>query len=431
MRKRIGFLAAAVVILLFAGLARAEDISLSTQKQLSLSDCVKIALANQSGILTGQNSIISAKARETQAKSGYYPQVSAQRSATHSEASASGVGVSATNDSGTVTVNQNIYDGGLRAANVSGAKAVVVQSEYDLLRTQQTTVFNVTSGFYSLLNAQSLQAVQEQQVKYLQEQEDLVNAQVKLGAAAEVDTLPIEAQLANAQYNLLSAKNRVETAAVQLQSAMGLAPQQDFAVLETDLPDADKEINTMDYYTKEALAARPEIVKAEAAVTGARSSVKSAHISLYPTPSINAGYGKSLMQGSDYTYTLSGGFVFDLFDGGNNRAAYKSARAGLSTAEINAEQTQKDVQADVNQAYLNLSSSKEQMVAADVGLKAAQKNFDVQEARYKQGLATPLDLLNAQVQLVTAQSNQAQSRYGYYTSLAQLEYATGAWGGIK
>jgi len=430
MRKRIGYLALGV-ILLFAGLARAEDISMPAQKKLSLNACIRIALAGQSDILVGQNSVISAKARETQAKSNYFPQVSAQRSGTHTETNALGPGTSSSNESGSVSVSQNIYDGGLREAKVSGAKAATTQSEFTLIRTQQTTVFNVTKDFYSLLQAQSLEVVQEQQVKYLQEQVDLVNAQVKLGAAAEVDALPIESQLATAQYNLLSAKNNVETAAVQLQSAMGLAPQPDFAILESDLPDAGKEIQAMDYYAKEALAARPEVKQAEAAVAGAGSTVKSAHIALLPQPSITADYGKSLMQGNDYAFTLNGGFVFDVFDGGNNRAVYKSARAGLSTAEINAAQTQKDIQSEVKTAYLNLSSSKERMAAADIGLKAAQKNYDVQEARFKQGLAIPLDLLNAQVQLVTAQSNQAQSRYDYYTSLAQLEYATGAWGGIK
>ena len=65
-----------------------------------------------------------------------------------------------------------------------------------------------------------------------------------------------------------------------------------------------------------------------------------------------------------------------------------------------------------------------------VSLQAAQKNYDAQQDRYKQGLAIPLDLLNAQVDVATAQSNAIQARYDYYTSYAQLEYAIGKQGGL-
>jgi outer membrane protein TolC len=427
MIKRIGYLSA--LIFLYAAVSvLAADISPPDQKVLTLNECINIALANQSDILIGQNSIISAKARETESKSGYFPQVSAQRSGTHIDTSVHGAG-SASGDSSSVTITQNIYDGGLRETKVTGARAAADQSEYGLTRTRQTTVFNVTKSFFALLRVKRLALVQDQQVKYLQEQLDIVRARVKLGSAAEVDSLPIEAQLATAQVNQLSARNDVETAAVLLQAAMGLTPQLGFDVAENDIP--EKDLQPLDIYVNTALEHRPEIKKTLAAVTQANASVKSARISMRPRPTVTGEYDKSLMQGPDHTFTLSGGLVFDIFDGGNNRAVYRDARAGMSIAEITAAQTAKDVQSDVEQAYLNLISAKQRVDASDISLLAAQKNFDVQQARYKQGLAIPLDLLNAQLQLTTAQSNLAQSRYDYYTSGAQLEYATGTWGGPK
>ncbi|OPZ84025.1 MAG: Outer membrane efflux protein [bacterium ADurb.Bin429] len=84
----------------------------------------------------------------------------------------------------------------------------------------------------------------------------------------------------------------------------------------------------------------------------------------------------------------------------------------------------------MEEAYLNLESARERLAASDLSLKAAQKNFDVQQDRYKQGFAIPLDLLNAQVEVATAQSNAVQARYDYYTSYAQLEYAIGTQGGL-
>ena len=89
-------------------------------------------------------------------------------------------------------------------------------------------------------------------------------------------------------------------------------------------------------------------------------------------------------------------------------------------------QLYKDIQVQVESAYLDLTSAKERLAAAEVGLAAAQENYRVQTDRYGQGLAITLDLLNAEVQRVTAETNEVQARYDYYTAISQLEYAVGS-----
>ena len=50
---------------------------------------------------------------------------------------------------------------------------------------------------------------------------------------------------------------------------------------------------------------------------------------------------------------------------------------------------------------------------------------------YKEGLATPQNLLDAEVQVATAKNNQVQAQYNYFTAKAALEYATGKQGGLN
>jgi len=85
----------------------------------------------------------------------------------------------------------------------------------------------------------------------------------------------------------------------------------------------------------------------------------------------------------------------------------------------------KDISAQVEEAHLNLTSAKERTSASAVGLEAAQKNYDAQKERYNQGLGTTLDVLNAEVQVLTAQSNEVQARYDYYIAIAQVDYSVG------
>ncbi|MHB9129545.1 MAG: TolC family protein [Armatimonadota bacterium] len=415
------------IVIALGLIAMAPSYAADVPTPLTLQDCINTALANQVDVLVGQNTVTASKARVTQQKGDYFPQVSVQTQTKLAGNASRGVG----NISGTsLSITQNFYDGGLREARVSGVKAGVVQNTASLERTKQAVVFDVTQNYYTLLRQQHLAIVAETKVKYLQSQRDLVRTQVQVGAAAEVDILPIDAQLANANVDLLAAKNAVRTAGITLQQAMGLRPQPGFAIQDITEP-VNQPIRPVDEYLALAAKHRPDIVQTKAGVQVAQSSVKQSKITMLPRPFVSGQFDNPLFGGggSGSAETLiTGGIAFSLFDGGSNRAAYTEARANLSSSQLRRQQLAKDIEADVNAAYLNLTDAKERMAASDLSLTASQKNADAQLARYKAGLAITLDLLNAQVDLATAQSNAVQARYDYYTSLAQLEFAIGKQG---
>jgi len=408
------------VIWLFGAL---PNIAQEAPTPLTLRQCIDIALGQQSDVLQGERSLDAAAARQVQAKSGYYPQVTVQSSSLVLQS-----GMPGDRNNGSLGITQNIYDGGLREARVSQAKSSVVQSTAALERTRQTVIFDVTRSYLSLLRSYRLADVADMRLRYIEEQLNLIKTRVEEGDAADVEVIPIEAELANAQVDDLSAKNAVRTSAIGLQQAMGLSPQSEFPIEDITVP-AELAAPTLEESMAEALKQRPDIPQTKAGVESAKSSVKTAKIELYPRPVVNGQLAQDFAGQSDRTVSISAGLVFDLFDGGNNRAAYDEARANLSSAEIRRDQLEKDINAQVQTAYLNLTDARERMNASELGVKAAQRNMDAQEERYRQGLAITLDLLNAQVTLTTAGSNAVQARYDYYTALAELDYAMGKVGG--
>jgi outer membrane protein TolC len=416
------FLTAALVPIGLPALA--ED---AKQPALSLEDCINIALKNQVDVLVGRNNVDAAKSRATQATSEYFPTVSVQNN-TFRIGSRSVLGSSRTGTA--LTVTQNIYDGGLREALVQGSRYGVVENESGLARAVQTVTFDVTRAYYEVLRARHLSDVAGASVKYNEGLRELVEARVEAGDAAEADVLPVEAELANARVNLLSAQNTVRTTTIQLQNTMGLSPQPAFDVQEADKP-PETEIRALETYVSAAVSARPDIQQGEAGVGAARASVKSSRISLYPQPTITGEYQHGVGGLRSNSAQVFGGITLDVFNGNRNRAAYKGAKASQASAEERSKQVMKDVQAQVQEAYFNLTSAKERLAASDVGLAAAQKNYDVQEAKYKQGLAITLDMLNAELQVITAQTNAVQARYDYHIAIAQMEYAVGKQGGLN
>lgn len=395
---------------------------------LSLQQVLDLTMKNQTDIITARNNVVIAKGKNSEALAEYLPQLSIQNNAF---VWGTGAVLNRSTTGTAFNVSQSVFDGGLREANNIKTRYGVKQNTAGLSRTIQTVTFTVTKAYYEALRSKHLAEVADANVKYTDGLRRQIEEQAKLGAAAKVDVLPVEAQLANAKVSRLSAQNTVRTTSLQLQNAMGLSPTPGFDIQDVPEPQAI-DIKPLQNYVSSALTARPDILESKAGSGAARASLRAARINLYPRPVISAEYQKEISGGfTSSSGQMVGGVVFNLFDGGANRAAYKEAQATKANADQQERQMVKDIQADVEEAYLNLDNSKERLAASQVSETAAKANYDAQTDRYSQGLATPLDMLNAEVQLITAQSNTVQARYDYYIAIAQMNYSVGMQGGFN
>lgn len=424
------FLLPALVLLVGAGVLGAAEEPAPNAAQtgaLSLKECLQLALRNQTDVIVARNNVAVARSRVDQARASYLPQVSIQNNAFKigSDSVLQKISTGTAFD-----ISQSIFDGGLREARVSNTRYGVTQSTARLSRTTQTTVYSVTQAYYEALRARHLADVAETNVKYTEGLRDQVKTRAELGDAAKVDVLPVEAQLANAKVNLLAARNNQRTALLRLQNAMGLAPRAGFDISDVEAA-PDPVVLALEKYQTEAVSLRPDVLESKAGVGAARATLRGARINLYPRPIISGQYQRQITGGFTTSGTqIVGGFAFDLFSGGANRAAYREAEALRANAVQQEQQVLNDIQVQVETAYLNLTSSKDRLAASQISLDAAEENYEVQKERYNQGVGITLDLLNAEVQLVNAQASLVQARYDYYIATAQLAYAVGQDGGF-
>ena len=88
-------------------------------------------------------------------------------------------------------------------------------------------------------------------------------------------------------------------------------------------------------------------------------------------------------------------------------------------------QTRKDLATEVQQAILNLASSRERVEASQATVEAARVALEAANARYQQGLAITVDLIDAQIAFIVARNDQINAEYDYHLSQAQLDRAIG------
>jgi outer membrane protein TolC len=232
--------------------------------------------------------------------------------------------------------------------------------------------------------------------------------------------------VANARVGLLSSNNSIKKSAIQLQNAIGIPITTNFDI--EDFPPQQITIDTLDNYINIAKSNRPEILISKAVVETAKVNINIKKFNNQIIPTVNGSWDCTLVGKEKSSYKITAGVTYSIFDGGANKADINAAKTSLESAIIGQKQTDKDIQLQVQTAYIDVIDAIELIKYSDLSVKSAQTSYDAQEEKYKLGLGTTLDLLNAQNDLVTAQSNAVTANYDYYINIGKLEYATGKQG---
>jgi outer membrane protein TolC len=131
-------------------------------------------------------------------------------------------------------------------------------------------------------------------------------------------------------------------------------------------------------------------------------------------------------------HDTSKGWIFGLtgtwavWDSGATYGRVKQQRALLSEAKITYDDDVRQVELEIQQAASNLLQNRELIQATEKNVEQADEAVRLAKARLDAGAGTQLDVLNAQVQLTTAQSTRLQALFGYDSSLAEFDRVTGA-----
>src|SRR5207237_2454757 len=114
-----------------------------------------------------------------------------------------------------------------------------------------------------------------------------------------------------------------------------------------------------------------------------------------------------------------------IWDSGMAWGKIEQQRALLSQQEITYDDDVRQVELEIQQAASNLLQNRELIQATEKNVEQAREAVRLAKDRLDAGAGTQLDVLNAQVQLTTAQSTRLQALFGYNSSLAEFDRVTG------
>lgn len=420
---------------------------------LTLEQATRAALENNLNIVQADANVNAAQAGVTAAYGGYLPTLSAQGSWNRNQTDRAGAST-ASFGGGTVVIppsksttgnfntglnlNWTLFDGFAQQGQVGQASSRSIASEYTATRTRQSIVFQTESGYLNVLRNEQLVKVSEEALKRDRRQLERITESNRVGSLSLADVYRQQSQVAGDELSLIQAQNNFDKARADLVALIGLdvGREYEFAdpsistvLAQSELDSTSAKYANFRQLVQRAIASRPDYKGAVETYTGAQSGVTVARSGYLPSLSAFAGYSltsdevRSLTDNKTMNWGLS--VRWNLFDGFQTNNAVQSAIATRRNAEISLTQAERDINAQMKKALLDLEAARKQYEVSQKALVSAGEDLKIAEERYNLGAGTLLDMLVANANLVSAQANSVNAVYNYVTAHRNLEYTLG------
>jgi len=338
---------------------------------------------------------------------------------------------------------QLLYAGGGALASSRSARLAVQAAELELQAIANEALLAVRTLFYSALLAKEQVAVQEENLKLLEEQLKDVKSRFAAGSVSNFEVLRAQVALANGQPDLITARNDYRIAIEELRRSLGVPRTATPAQGPTSLPPLSGEL------VLEGTAAKPvDEASLVASLSAARANrpelqrlAKLAQAGEHQVVAARSGYLPSLSAFARYDWQRGGpstgwsdrrdGWTAGLqtqwavFDGRATAGRTVQAKSRLVQTRLALEETELAIDVEVRRAHSSLTEASELVSASAKVVEQADEALRLARVRYAAGTATQLDVLTSQVELTRARLNQWQAVYRYNVALATLRQATG------
>ncbi|HLZ74820.1 efflux transporter outer membrane subunit [Phenylobacterium sp.] len=310
------------------------------------------------------------------------------------------------------------------------AQQQYLASEAGVHAARLTLVAQVADAYLTLAADKSLLAIANETVASTQRTVDLTQARLSGGIAPRTDLRQAQTTLDQAKSDAANLVTLVAQDRNALELLVGAR------VADTDLP---ANIESVEGFLTEVpagldsriLLRRPDVVEAEYKLRAANAQIGAARANFFPTIDLTALAGAAspalgqLFNGRNFNWSVSSTITQPIFAGGANVAnlALAKGQRDLIVAEY-----QKAIQTafrEVADALARRGTVNDQMAAQDALVAAATDEYNLDLARYQQGIDPYLNTLVAQRTLYQARQTQAQTRLIRADSLVTLYQTLG------
>ncbi len=430
MKRVIGFgLGAAMWMGIFLGAASAGDLG---AVELSLGEVLARVEEENLQVLLNREVVEQALVRVERERSALFPRLSLDASQTRTKPVLIGQGfedfvppeMSPSNRfDARLTASLSLIDS-VVIATYRSAKLGVAISEEEEARVRQEVLNSAAEVYLTHLRNLGRFRVIEANIERGEALLGLAREQVGAGVATRIDVARAEVQLAAEEQARLQQETAVFQSGLLLKRMLNLDLRrpvvlEDF-VASRYLPGEEPDVDL-----REVLADRPEFRRARAQLDQNRLERRAANWERFPALRVFADYGyvsSEVFDGRE-TEAWSAGVAatMPIFDGFRIRSNKRLAESRIRATELEMEQIEETVSAELLLAWQEMRSRLAQISVAGQSVELAEEELRLGRIRFEQGVADNREIIDAQNRVAVANDNYVEAVYRY--NLSRLEYA--------
>jgi len=396
---------------------------------VQLNQIVTQALESNLDLEAARERFLQSEALARQTGAAYWPQIEGQATASRNQS------ISPINQEAVI---KNRFDLSIAAAyevdlwgkfrtQRAGALADVDASKNDLDSLAMTVSAQVSDSWYLLLEQRSQHNLLTEQNKVNETMLQLVEARFEQGLASALDVFQQRQQVIRTRRGLNPTEAQIVVLENQLAILLGKSPGFKLPPTEADLPNLNS-LPTLGL-PSDLLLQRPDIRAARARVIAADHRVASALADRFPSVRLSASGGLQAENLEDlvdnFIWSLAGGLLMPLIDGGRRAAEHDKREAGLRLALAQYKKSILTALSEVENALVRIDRKSAEFEELKLELQVAQSTFDEAQNRYLQGLSDYLPVLSALRTLQETQRSQLSAQRQLISQRIQLHRALG------
>ncbi len=317
-----------------------------------------------------------------------------------------------------------LYSGGQIGATQNAARAGVREAEAEAANTAQSLTLQLVQAYFGQQLATAVLAVRTDARAGLERHYQDARKLEKQGFASRAQVLQAEVARDDAERDFQKATNDLSTATAYLANLL----HSETAVLPTTpLFVVSARIEPLDDFVASSGANHPQVGRLGALGDQAREGVRIQQAKQRPQVYLFGQYDlnkrEALFTEPDYIYGV--GLKYTFLSSADRGQQVNAARATQAAAEAGLRQVKVDLTTATTRAYNDLDTARSQYLLLDSSIAASRENLRLQQLSFREGLATSLDVIDAQLRLSGVRVQRLQAAYQFDVTLAQLLAASG------
>lgn len=315
---------------------------------------------------------------------------------------------------------QTVYGGGAVRAAYRQAELGYDIALCDREFTQLDVRYTAEYTYWNLSAMELYAASMRQYVNIIRSLKEVVDRRFAEGYIAKGDVLMIDARLSEAQYGLVSAERNYTVALHNFNILRGTDPALDVRLAQGIRDSLPLPVRIL---PEDALVRRPDYAAARLRSEQAEAGIRLVRSAFNPQVSVGVGgswqpyvpnrTGATTVDGSAFVK-----LTLPIFHWGERRRATGAARAVQMQSEWNAAALHDNIVREEMNGWAALINSRAQVDATQESLRIAGENLEISTYSYGEGLATILDVLQAQLSWIQLYTNAIRAHYNYAVAVS-------------